>query len=333
MEFKARNINGMFSSVLRGLKSGSYSVEQTRNGPVLAFPEPVILTYTHPKERVLFHVDRDAPHIFHLMECIWLLAGRQDVAFLKQFNQNIGQFSDDGETFNAAYGYRLREHFGVDQLVQVIEILHRDPGTRQAVLQLWDPADLAKKTLDKACNLEVIFDTRCGRLNMTVYNRSNDVVWGALGANAVHFTFLQEFIACAVGLRVGEYRQVSNNLHLYLSVYDGQKYLDNPPDASLYDGYSAGRVSPSPLMLNGAYMSFLADCEEFCRHPYDADAPYTHPFFLAVAHPMAMISKVRKAKAGTGQGWAEKIKAEDWRFAAFQWIHNRELKKQSTVKT
>ena len=296
MEFKARNVNGMFSTVLRGMKSGDYAVEQTRNGPVLAFPEPVILTYTHPRERVLFHRGRDAPHIFHLMESIWLLAGRQDVDFLRQFNQNIGQFSDDGKTFNAAYGYRLREHFGVDQLVKVIEILSRDPGTRQAVLQLWDPADLVKKTLDKACNLEIIFDTRGGLLNMTIFNRSNDIIWGALGANVVHFSVLQEFVACSVGLRVGEYRQVSNNLHLYLTVYDGQKYLANLRDHEAYDCYSnAEKLTPLPMMLNGDWRGFLDDCEKFCRDPFNADTVYAHPFFLGVAHPMAMVSRVRKA--------------------------------------
>ncbi|MGI9141969.1 MAG: thymidylate synthase [Fluviibacter sp.] len=253
-----------------------------------------------------------------------ILAGRRDVAFLQQFNSKIGQYSDDGKVFNAAYGYRLRTHFGRDQLVEVIQLLRRDPTTRQAVLQIWDPADLTKKTKDKACNVEVVFDTRGGRLNMSVFNRSNDAWYGAYGANAVHFSILQEFVACSVGLRAGVYRQVSNNLHLYTELYDAKKYIDLPPDPEAYDHYSAGVVRPSPLMLNGEFKSFLQDCERFCQDPFEPSAVYVHPFLKHVAQPMAMVSRVRKTGAGDGRGYAAKILSEDWRRATMEWIVRRD---------
>jgi len=106
------------------------------------FPEPVTTTYLRPTERVLFHAGRDANPIFHLMEAIWMLAGRNDVAFLEQFNRTIGQYSDNGEVFNAAYGHRWRKHFGHDQLIEVINLLRKDPKSRQAVIQMWDDKDL-----------------------------------------------------------------------------------------------------------------------------------------------------------------------------------------------
>jgi thymidylate synthase len=65
------------------------------------------------------------------------------------------------------------------------------------------------------CNLQVLFDAGLGRLNMTVTNRSNDLIWGAYGANVVHFSFLHEYMAALTGLPVGCYYQVSNNLHIY----------------------------------------------------------------------------------------------------------------------
>lgn len=52
-------------------------------------------------------------------------------------------------------------------------------------------------------------------LNMTVFNRSNDLIWGTLGANVVHFSVLQEYMAARLGVKVGVYNQVSNNLHVY----------------------------------------------------------------------------------------------------------------------
>ena len=325
MEIKVRNVNQAFSEIFWRLNAEGLKPEPTRNGPALVIPEPVITTYDCPVERVLFHLGRDANPIFHLLESVWILAGRRDVAFLQQFNSRIGQYSDDGKVYNAAYGYRLRKHFGRDQIVDVINLLRRDPETRQAVMQIWDPVDLNRRTRDKACNTEVMFDTRGGRLNMTVLNRSNDIWWGAYGANAVHFSILQEFIACSVGLRPGIYRQISNNLHLYTELYEAKHYVSQPPMAEDYDHYSSGKIRPSTLMLNGEYKSFLVDCERFCDDPFNQEATYTHPFLKHVAHPMAMVSRVRKIHAGDGRGWAAKVRADDWRLACFDWINKRDL--------
>lgn len=329
MEIIARNVNGALEDAIWRLRSGCYKAEASRNGRVVAFPEPVTSIYIKPQERVVFSPLRDANPIFHLMESIWMLAGRDDVGFLKLFNASIGQFSDDGVVFNAAYGKRWRSHFKFDQLAAVIETLRTDPTSRQAVIQMWDPADLSKPTKDKACNMSIVFDCRHSKLNMTVMNRSNDLWWGAYGANAVHMSFLQEFVAHAVELPIGVYRQFSNNLHLYLDVYDGQKIIDNPLPLSNCDHYTSGRVSALPIMLNADYRAFLSDCARFCDDPFNAEADYTHPFFLAVAHPMAMVSRLRKLNAGTGRGWASRIQASDWRVATREWIDRRELKKQS----
>lgn len=327
MEIKVRNVNQAFAEVFWRLRALDLQPEQSRNGPVLAFPSPVIITYEKPWERVLFHAGRDANPIFHLLESIWMLAGRSDVAFLQQFNSRIGQYSDDGVAFNAPYGFRWREHFGFDQLTAVIELLRRDPSTRQAVIQMWDPADLTKQTFDKACNMSVIFDLRGGRLNMTVMNRSNDLWYGALGANAVHMSILQELVASALRRPVGQYRQISNNMHLYTELYSAGAYLQSPPDPADYDAYTANNVSYVPLMLNADYGSFLGDCAQFCDDPFNAETVYHHEFFQAVAVPMAMVSRVRKLKAGTGEGWASKIRASDWRTAVFDWIQRREAAK------
>ena len=325
MEITVRNVNQAFSDIFWRLKTANLSPEKTRNGPALVIDEPVITTYLSPQERVLFHMGRDANPIFHLLESIWMLAGRRDVSFLQQFNSRIGQYSDDGKVFNAAYGYRWRKHFGYDQLTSIVEMIRKDPTTRQAVIQMWDQDDLLKKTKDKACNTQVVFDTRGGKLNMTVFNRSNDIWYGAYGANAVHFSILHEFVSSSTGFRIGVYRQVSNNLHLYTELYDAAKYVASPPGSSDYDLYSNCAVRPLPIMMDGDYKTFLADCEKFCCEPYNGKLKYHSPFFEHVAHPMAMVSRVRKTGAGDGRGYADKIRATDWRKAVHDWIYRREL--------
>lgn len=328
MEIKVRNVNEAFSEIFWRMKALDLEPEDTRNGPAFVMPEPVTTIYTHPAERVLFNRKRDCNPVFHLMESIWMMAGRNDVAFLTQFNKNMANFSDDGVKFNAAYGYRWRHHFGFDQIRSVIKILQKDPASRQAVVQIWDSADLKKTTKDKACNTQIIFDLRHGSLNMTVYNRSNDIWWGAYGANAVHFSFLQEFVARALSAPIGYYRQVSHNLHLYTDLYDVGDYLTNPPDWSDGGQYGAQGVAPFPIMDNDHWETFLYDCSRFCEQPF-IPQKYNHKFFNDVAVPMANVIHSRRNKLSDGMDWVEQVAATDWRLAAKNWVEQREINKMN----
>ena len=331
MEFSARNVNDAISEAFWKLKVVGVE-EQTRNGPVLAFPEPVMTIYKKPDERVLFWGERDANPIFHLLEAVWMLSGSQDVMFPSLFNSRISQYSDDGVIFNAAYGYRWRRHFGFDQLLAVINLLKEDPQSRQAVIQIWDTSDLVKTTKDKACNTQVYFEIRQNRLNMTVVNRSNDIWYGCYGANAVHFSVLQEFVARAVGVPLGEYRQFSNNLHLYTELYDAKQHVLFPPDPENYNLYATQGIKPYPLFEHSQYREWLYDAENFVKDPfkYPKDA---YAFFREVAYPMAMISHDRKNKIGDGLRWVNNIQADDWLIACLDWIERREsAKTQGEVK-
>ena len=333
MEMIVDNVNEAFSEIFwkfkhLGQSAGGYKKYETRNGHALVYPGIFTTIYRDPEERVLFHEGRDANPVFHLMESIWMLAGRNDVSFVGQFNRQIKNYSDDGKIFNAAYGHRWRKFFGLDQITESIKHLKLYPHSRQVVIQMWDPNDLNKNTIDKACNTQLIFDTRGDKLNMTVFNRSNDVWWGAYGANAVHFTFLQELISHALGLSMGVYTQISNNFHLYTDLYvDIYKYIDNPPNHKEYDYYLKGEVTPLPIMENNDYEGFLKECELFCEDPYK-NMKYKHSFFTNTARPMALIYKERRdmhAKTGGSDGLSliPDIEASDWRKALENWIVRR----------
>jgi hypothetical protein len=73
----------------------------SRNGPTLEIPCPVATVYHHPWERVLISQTRDANPFFHLMEALWILAGRYDVKFLTEFNKRMADYSDDGSEFKS----------------------------------------------------------------------------------------------------------------------------------------------------------------------------------------------------------------------------------------
>lgn len=145
-----------------------------------------------------------------MSECLWMLAGRRDVASLLPYNKGITEFSDDGETMYGAYGARIS-----DQIPQVIERLQLADTDRRAVLQIWDESDLVANTKDPPCNTQVMFKLREGKLNMLVTCRSNDLHWGLHAVNLFQFGVLQEYISCRLGVEMGGQTHFSNSLHIY----------------------------------------------------------------------------------------------------------------------
>jgi thymidylate synthase len=112
----------------------------------------VATVYEEPREKVLYCEERDANPFLHFFEALWLLAGRNDVAFLAQFLPRLAEYSDNGRTFHGAYGYRLRTRFGKDQLVEAAARLKKEPDTRQVVLQIWScEDDLNRPSKDIPC--------------------------------------------------------------------------------------------------------------------------------------------------------------------------------------
>ena len=177
----ARNVNDAWVQGYELLEKEGIP-EKSRNGEVLVAPYPVTTCYEEPRERVLFDPGRDCNPYFHLMEALWMLVGRRDVEFVARYNKRMKDYSDDGKIFHAAYGYRWRHHWKIDQIQSVIRILAQDQTSRRAYISMWDPdSDLEKSGKDFPCNVGISFQIHEGRLNMIVFNRSNDIVWGNMG--------------------------------------------------------------------------------------------------------------------------------------------------------
>lgn len=325
MEINARNVNDALCQALYAITDPIRATKETsRNGPVLVFNEPVLTTYSAPRERVLFCPVRNANPFFHLMESLWMLAGHNDLAFPVQFNSRFKEYSDDGRTLLGAYGYRWRKYFGSDQLAQATAELKRDPTTRRVVVSMWSPNDLGGTGKDLPCNTHIYFDLRGGALNMTVCNRSNDILWGAYGANAVHFSILQEYMAASVQAPVGVYRQLSNNLHLYTDILPEHKIQDMIDSLMRIEGYDAG-IEPATL-VNTNTATWDKDLKEFMRAPLSEHVEYKDPFFTHVAVPMFFAWHHRK-DFRLSMWWAKQIAADDWGAACVDWLDRAEVKR------
>lgn len=294
--------------------------EDSRNGPVITIQSPLVLTITHPGERLLLNPARDANPFFHLMEAIWMFAGSNEVEWLLQFNKRYIDYAEPHGIVHGAYGHRWRNHFRIDQIHDTIDVLGFDPNTRQAVIGMWDPEvdgpQFARK--DRPCNTHIYFRTVGGRLNMTVCNRSNDVVWGMLGANAVHMTMLQELISCATGIPMGDYIVFTNNAHVYPEM---PRYDQIMTDLWHHDIYPM--VSGYPLLSpvhHSMWPQFLADCHDFIE---DRDDILDTPFMNEIALPMKRAYLTRKT-GGTGKTYIDEMPDSDWKIACTLWMGRRD---------
>lgn len=315
----SRNVNDALILGLKAVKQEGM-LRDSRNGPVRVFESPVTTVYERPDERVVFFPERDANPFFHLMEGLWMIAGRNDVEWISRFNSSIANYSDDGITFHGAYGYRWRKHFGMDQLEIISELLRKNPDDRRIVLQMWDPkVDLNRDGKDFPCNTAIKFRIVDGRLDMTVENRSNDMIWGAYGANAVHFSMLQEYMAAKIGVKLGYYWQVSTNFHSYISTFEKhESLLDRIPTSPYHHG-----VTPFP-MVNVNISIWEEDLEIFMEAG-DSVLGYRDPFFKRVAVPMMRSYKAFKEKRYQSaiSILEDDCAADDWSRAGVEWIQRR----------
>lgn len=310
MEFEAVSVpeayvEGLWKLRILGSQEGS------RNGPLITIPEPVMLTIYNPKRRVLSDATRNANPFFHVMETVWMFAGKHNPSWLLQFNKRIGQYADETEfglVINGAYGYRWLTHWG-PQIPYIIELLKEEPTTRQAVLTMWDPTtDLFQRWwADRPCNTHIYFRVVDGKLNMTICNRSNDFVWGMMGANAVHMTYLHEFVALASGYDLGLYRVFTNNLHFYLNQYPNTNDLLNTIELDWV--YPAAHF---PILAEGEnYHQFFTDCRRFVNGDFEE---IRSPWLLKVALPM------HETYLNREEDFTNSIAADDWKKNCIQWL-------------
>lgn len=355
------NVDNVNQALGRGLALLAQSGlrEASRNGDVAVMAGPVTTIYNEPMQRVLFSGVRNANPWFHLFESLWMLAGRNDIAWVAQFNKQMAAYSDDGLTQPAAYGHRWRKYFGYDQLDAIVAELTANPGSRRAVLAMWDGGadrdnsilvpttfggDLGRVhygTADAPCNTQCYFRIVNGALDMMVTCRSNDILWGAYGANAVHFSVLLEYMAARLALPVGTMYQLSFNYHVYLEVLGGpEKARAMAQDADVTNMYEKGM--PTTPIVFGDIDAFHADLAHMMAvvdptiddvtlledPEYATLSGWRTPFFADTAQPMWWAWQAFKRKDyGNAMHHALNIVGPDWRAACVAWLQRAEVRR------
>ncbi len=348
-----RNVNTVYAQAVNLVRTKGV-LQPSRGGDVLAVPEPVVLVTERPQERVLLDPRRDANPFFHFFEALWMLAGRRDATFLNRFVRDFSErfAEDDGDQWGA-YGYRWRQHFdntqsytqkALDQLDYVVRRLRADPLDRRVVIAMWDPNhDVEMDTRDLPCNTHIYPRIVNGALDLMVCCRSNDVVWGACGANAVHFAFLQEYLAGRIGVGVGTLRQMTTNLHGYTGTLAKVKEpikLD-PYQDSLWKIENLGIPGAAPEQDIVSHIPIGTDWDHWDEDlqaflmvvETDVDVAgmyeWENSWFRRTATNMwlAHASWRLGHPPNIYMGFAGAIEASDWRLAATQWLKRKAEKK------
>lgn len=224
--------------------------------------------------------------------------------------------------------------------------------------------DLVGTWRDRPCNTQAYLRVRrvnrdldegswnCGPqfLDMMVTCRSNDIIMGAYGANAVHFSVLLEYLAARIGVAPGRYTQVSWNYHAYERDLDllrerafKKHEVQNPGvtdgggyglNIFLMPGPHEGFRHTRPLVLDpatfdGEVRYLLNLYESLGEGPADQSAhdnidKLTNPFLSCTAWPMLMAHRCWRLKSGAWRHWLSGATVDPaWRSAGGEWIERR----------
>ena len=208
---------------------------------------------------------------------------------------------------------------------------------------------------DKPCNTHIYFQVRRERsfqggknthddyLDMTVCCRSNDIIMGAYGANAVHLSILQEYIAASVGVYVGRYYQFSNNYHMYQRDIDAMNSRSQDLHGRMFWDQQSGlyrNVETRPDLLVDYRSSFLREAayvlnayETLGEGPPDqkieeAVSTVNNRFLYDTLWQMLMTHRWHKAgDRDRASSYANLVESWDWGLAARDWLDRRWRKK------
>ncbi|MDR0509863.1 MAG: thymidylate synthase [Rikenellaceae bacterium] len=229
-------------------------------------PSPCMFKIINPQARIVTIPERKWNPILPYAESLWLASGGNDLNLVGRYVKRMKDYSDDGIFLRGGYGPRLRGYNGIssdykvtdshsnnrinfsllqiDQYKYIEDAFKVDFNTRQAIITIGDPPKddfnndgSLKATKDYPCTQLLHFQKQAdtNKLDLTVYMRSNDVMWGASAVNIFNFTFIQEYFSCILGLEIGNYYHIVNNFHYYENKYNFKDQLTRIYESEMND--------------------------------------------------------------------------------------------------
>lgn len=192
----------------------------------------VVLNIEKPSLEVIHFPYRKISENYLISELKWYWSADNSVETIGKAAKLWYNITDDGKTSNSAYGYILHKKYNYDQLQNVLEVLKNDINSRRAILNISDPQLNKLITKDLQCTIAIHFLVRNNKLNMTVYMRSNDIVYG-LPYDSIYFMSIQNYLATELNIEIGSYVHHATSMHLYKKDID--KFTNHTQSLTIYE--------------------------------------------------------------------------------------------------
>lgn len=161
---------------------------------------------------------RKIPYKIFIAEQVWFLMGsRRPDEFLREHTKIWDDFTNYGGVVSVAYGFRMRHHFGRDQLKALIKLLSTDPSSRHGVIVFWDPSDDglgSRKKSNVPCPYTFTVNIIGGKLHLHLLVRSNDMILG-FPHDSGGFALMACLLSEKLGVKPGMYTHSISNAHVY----------------------------------------------------------------------------------------------------------------------
>jgi thymidylate synthase len=168
-----------------------------------------------------------------LGELLWFLEGSSDERRLAEITHGTREGVSTIWTANAlspywkpkakfegdlgrVYGVQWRDFGGVDQVVELIEGIKKDPYGRRHILTAWNPGQLEEMALPPCHCFAQFYVSADGKLSCQMYQRSCDMFLG-VPFNIASYSLLTHMISQVCGLEAGEFVHVLGDAHIYLN--------------------------------------------------------------------------------------------------------------------
>ena len=106
----------------------SFEIQPSRAGDTEEILH-VCFTINNPRQRWVLSRTPTINPAFALAEVVWIINGSNDATIINHWNPILPKFAGNNTKYPGAYGFRLRVHYGIDQLERAYQALINNPHT------------------------------------------------------------------------------------------------------------------------------------------------------------------------------------------------------------
>ena len=160
-------------------------------------------------------------------ELLWFLKGETNIQYLKDNQVSIwDEWADANGDLGPVYGkqwrrWETKDGRVIDQILQVVELIKKNPDSRRMIVSAWNVGELEKMAL-MPCHALFQFYVAGGKLSCQLYQRSADVFLG-VPFNIASYALLTLMIAQVTGLEAGEFVHTFGDAHIYTNHFEQAK--------------------------------------------------------------------------------------------------------------